>query len=163
MKAKLAAIFLHISISVFSQTNYGTPNDHEIPDKLANIERAIVINHFPMEVDPIKIKETYYWKHNTSILTKTNHITIKEYGAFIYYNNKWNLRQTYPLKEFDDFFGTKNERLVQGQPYTWKNNWRTGTDLFAGWALWYVIGITDSGKTVCGYQTLYTTNNLLNK
>lgn len=162
MKLLITLLFLLINLNIYSQGNYGTPKANEIPEKLKIYKSGIIVNHFPKEVHPIKNKDTYYWKHNTSILAPESQISIIEYGAYIYYNNQWNLRKVYPLKGFDKLFGTKKLKLNQGEPYTWTDNWRTGQDLFAGWALWYFIGKTTSGKLICGYQTIYTSNKLLN-
>lgn len=146
----------------FSQTNYETPPKDIIPEKLKNLRRSIDVIHFPKENDPIKIKEDYYWKHMTSILCKESEITITEYGAYLFYNGTWNLRKSYPLKELNKNFGTKNQVMLQAQPYTWNNNWRIGNQLFGGWAIWYFIGKTASGEIVCGYETINTTTNLIN-
>jgi len=59
-------------------------------------------------------------------------------------------------------FKTKKQVMKQTQPYTWTNNWRTDDTLFGGWAMWYFIGITKDGETVCGYEKIETTNHLLN-
>ena len=109
-----------------------------------------------------KIDGTYYWKHATSILNKKSDLTIIEYGAYLFYNDTWNLRKSYPLKELDKTFGTKNQFVSQSEPYTWAKNYRTDKKLFGGWALWYFIGKTSSGEIVCGYDTIHTTTNLLN-
>ena len=146
----------------YAQTNYGTPPEDSCPEKLQNLPRLISVNHFPKVNDPVKIKNRYYWKHATAILCKTNEVTITEYGAYLYYNDQWNLRKSYPLKELDKAFGTKKQKLQQAEPYTWADNWRTDSKLFGGWALWYFIGTTPEGETVCGYEMIHTTNNLLN-
>ena len=122
----------------------------------------MVVNHFPEVVNPVREGDTYYWKHNTAIMYADDELTIVEFGAYIYYNDHWNLRVAHTPNEMDKFFGTQNQLMKRAQPYTWTNNWRTGGDLFAGWALWYFIGKTPDGTMVCGYQTLHTTDSLLN-
>ncbi|NND63288.1 MAG: hypothetical protein HKN48_08850 [Flavobacteriaceae bacterium] len=150
------------SNSAYAQADFGTPSsDEPIPEKLQGLRRAIDVAHFPKENDPIKIDDTYYWKHATSILCKESEITIVEFGAYIFYNDQWNLRKVYDLKDLNRSFGTKKQVLLQAQPYTWNQNWRTGDTLFGGWALWYFIGLTADGEKVCGYETIDTTSNLL--
>ena len=83
---------------------------------------------------------------------------IVEFGAYVYYNNQWNLRKKYDLKEFDKLFGSKKRTLLAAQPYTWNDNWRVGPQLFDGWALWYFIAKTKSGRTIIGFQSLYTSD-----
>ncbi|WP_027394938.1 hypothetical protein [Aquimarina latercula] len=148
--------------SLTAQIQYGTPINEELPDKLKTLRKAIEVNNFPKKIDAIKIDNRFYWKHNTAILCKENEIKIIEYGAYLFYNNTWNLRKSYPLKELNKNFGTKKEVMKQSQPYTWTKNWRTDSSLFGGWAMWYFIGITKDGETVCGYQKIETTNKLLN-
>jgi hypothetical protein len=163
MKAKLVILLLIITTQhATSQINYGTPPKDAIPEKLSNLKVAIDVIHFPKENDPIKIDDTYYWKHSTAILCKESEIKIIEYGAYLYYNDKWNLRQSYPLKDLDKTFGTKKQMMLQAQPYVWVNNWRTDKNLYGGWAMWFFIGIDKNGVTVCGYESINTTNNLLN-
>lgn len=162
MKKLFFIVFVINTTFLIAQRNYGTPIDGQIPDKLNSFRRAIEVNNFPKSIDAIKIDNTYYWKHTTSILCRESEIKIVEYGAYLYYNNQWNLRKSYPLKEFNKNFGSEKEIINQAQPYTWKNNWRTDTKLYSGWAMWYFIGITSSGERVCGYEKIETTDHLLN-
>lgn len=162
MKTILYLFLASFQISL-AQANYGTPdNETPLPEKLEGLKTAIDVIHFPKENDPIKIDGTYYWKHATAILCKESKITITEYGAYLYYNSKWNLRKIYPIKDLDKTFATKKQTMLQGQPYVWQNNWRIGNKLFGGWAMWYFIGKTETGEIVCGYETINTTSNLLN-
>lgn len=162
MKTTISIIIFFISQMLSAQIDYGTPTHADIPKKLQHLKVAIEVMHFPKTNDPIKIGDKYYWKHATGILSKNHEITITEYGAYLFYNNKWNLRKSYPLKSLDKDFGTKKQVLHQGQPYVWVKNWRVDNKLFAGWAMWYFIGTTTKGETVCGYETINTTNNILN-
>jgi len=162
MKAKLYVLLLFLSQVLFSQVDYGTPENDELPKKLKNLRQVIEVNNFPKKIDPIKIGGRYYWKHNTAILCQESEIKIIEYGAYLFYNKKWNLRKSYSVKELNKNFNTKNGILNHSEPYTWVKNWRTDSRLFAGWAMWYFIGKTTDGETVCGYEKIETTNNLLN-
>lgn len=162
MKLSICILFVFLSSVGSAQVKYGTPPLDSCPEKLEALPRLIKVNHFPKINDPIKIKDTYYWKHATSIFCKSNEVTIIEYGAYLYYNNQWNLRASYPIRELDKTFGTKKQFMNQAEPYTWTKNYRTDKKLFGGWALWYFIGITPDGTKICGYETIHTTNNLLN-
>lgn len=147
---------------IHAQRDFGTPVNDELPQKLKELRIAIEVTNFPKQIDPVQIKDTYYWKHNTAILCKESEIQIIEYGAYLFYNDQWNLRKSYPLKEFNKSFGTKKQVIKQAQPYTWVNNWRVDTNLYAGWAMWYFIGVTKDGEKICGYQKIETTDKLLN-
>jgi len=162
MKTTITLLYVLISALSWSQSGYGTPPENSIPEKLKPFKVAIEVVNFPKENHPVKIKDKYYWKHATAILSQVSDITITEYGAYLYYNNTWNLRKTYPLKELNKSFGTKKQMILQGQPYVWANNWRVGEQLFGGWALWYFIGKDKNGDTVCGYGTINTTDKPLN-
>ncbi len=150
-----------VSISCTSQIKYETPTEKDIPAKLKKLPKKITVKNFPVIIDPIKIKETYYWKHNTMVFCKESKITITEFGAYLFYNGKWNLRKSYPLKDLNKNFGTRKQILQQAQPYTWPNNWRKDKKLYGGWAMWYFIGITNTRETVCGYEMIHTTTNLI--
>lgn len=163
MKTYLTICLLLATFTMYGQRDWTGPTGNEsLPKKLKNIRNVIEVANFPKENDPIQIDDRYYWKHATSILCKESAITITEYGAYLFYDGKWNHRKSYPLKELDKTFGTKKQQLKQGEPYTWTDNWRTDSNLYAGWAMWYFIGKTATGETVCGYGTLHTTDNLLN-
>lgn len=162
MKTKITLLLLVLFQFTYAQVDYGTPTNEAVPEKLKDLKIGIEVMHFPKENDPIKIKDKYYWKHATAILSKESEIKIIEFGAYIFYNEQWNLRMSYDLKDLDKYFGTKEHIMLQGQPYVWAGNWRVGDQLFGGWAMWYFIGINDKGEAICGYETINTTSNLLN-
>lgn len=162
MRQLLSIAFLLLLQALTAQTHYGTPGtDTPLPEILNGLRKAIDVEHLPKINHPIQIDKTYYWKHATAILSQESPVTIIEFGAYLYYNDQWNLRQKYPLKDLGRFFGLKNKTLLQAQPYVWTENWRTGDQLFGGWAMWYFIGLTPEGEKVCGYQTIHTTDQLL--
>lgn len=161
MKTIFTFILVCFAQIIVAQTNYGTPTNEPLPKKLQQLKKEITVQNFPKEIDPIKIKDSYYWKHNTMVFSKNSQVQIIEYGAYLFYNGKWNLRKSYPVKEFNKNFGAKKGILLQAQPYTWNDNWRVGNQLFGGWAMWYFIGINEKGEKICGYEKINTTNNLI--
>ena len=161
MKSLVSLILIFNVCLSWSQSNYEVPSEDQIPEALQNLRVAIAVENFPKKNHPVKIEDTYYWKHTTMILSEESELTITEYGAYIFYNGQWNLRRSYPLKELDKTFGTKKQIMLQGQPYVWPKNWRIGDTLFGGWAMWYFIGKTSDGETVCGYATIDTTDTPL--
>lgn len=162
MKSKITILLIFIFQISIAQVDYGTPTNRPLPEKLQNLNIEIEVIHFPKENDPVKIKDKYYWKHATAILSKKGNIKIIEFGAYLFYNNKWNLRKSYDLKDLDKNFGTKKQIMLHGEPYVWAKNWRIDNRLFGGWAMWYFIGINDNGDKICGYETINTTSKLLN-
>ena len=137
MKTKITFLLLILFQFAIGQVDYGTPENESVPEKLKNLEVEIEVIHFPKENDPIKIKDKYYWKHATAILSKKSEVKIIEYGAYLFYNDQWNLRKSYDLKDLDKNFGTKKQIMLQGEPYVWSKNWRIDSRLFGGWAMWY--------------------------
>ncbi|MDC7997356.1 hypothetical protein [Gilvibacter sediminis] len=161
MRTLLHLILLLTAVS-FAQVNYGTPPEGLIPKALEGIPQALEVMHFPKVNHPVKIDERYYWKHATGVMSNQAPAKIIEYGAYLYYNDQWNLRKKYPLKELKKSFGIKDQALLQGHPYVWTDNWRTDDRLFGGWAMWYFIAETEDGQRVCGFATIHTTDQLLN-
>lgn len=140
-----------------------TPLDAPLPKKFDGLPQSITIQHFP---DPLFATTDaaesgiYFWKHNTTVLSETEELQIEEFGAYIFYNEQWNLRVSYDAKQFDRWFGTKKGKLKAGQPYTFAENWRRDTRLIGGWAMWYVIGINAASERVCGIGKLETIGEL---
>ena len=163
MRPLALLISLLLPFIINAQVDYGTPKEGEIPSRLKDLEKGIEVTHFPKINHPVKIEDSYYWKHATGLICNQDELTITEFGAYLYYNDQWNLRKIYDVKDFNKFFGAKKQVILQGQPYVWTENWRIGNQLFGGWALWYFIGTDSTGKSICGYATIHTTDNLLNK
>ncbi len=137
-----------------------SPSTAPLPERFDQLEPGLVIDHFPSPVfastDPDRKDDRYYWKHNTAVLSPREEVEVLECGAYLYYNNQWNIRVRYSPKEFARLFKCRSARLKAGQPYTFVDNWRIDTRLSGGWAMWYVIGRTDAGKEVYGVGKLET-------
>ena len=143
-----------------------TPLDAPLPDKFNGLSLALEVNHFPATVHPVKentSKPRFLWKHNTAVMCSTSSIEIIEFGAYLFYQNKWNLRASYDAKLFTKWFNCPKAKMEIGQPYTYHENWRISPQPTEGWALWYFIGEDESGKTVYGIGRIETTNKLLNQ
>jgi len=150
----LAATFLLCQI-IQAQT----PQDAPLPEKLTTLPQEMLVNHFPSPVFATTDEdepELYFWKHNTTVLSPTTDIQLEEFGAYIFYNQQWNLRVTHTPREFRKWFNCPDARLKKGQPYTFADNWRRDSRLLGGWALWYFIGTNEAGQKVCGYAKLDT-------
>lgn len=137
-----------------------SPQDAPLPEPLQELEAALVASHFPNPVyattDDRQKDFLYFWKHNTTVLSPAEDVQIEECGAYLFYNNQWNLRIRYGSKDFASLFNCPRGKMKKGQPYTFPDNWRTDNRLSGGWAMWYFIGTTASGKRVCGYEKLDT-------
>ena len=155
------SFFLLLNLQLDAQT----PLDAPLPDALQSLPKAIEVNHFPATVyastDEERPDFSYFWKHNTSVLSSKSDLQIIECGAYIFYNNQWNLRVKYDSKQFEDLFNCPKGNMKQGQPYTFVDNWRTDKRLMGGWAMWYFIGNTASGEKVMGYGKLETAGEMI--
>ena len=139
---------------------YGNPGEVPLPaDKFAGMREALVWSHFPNPVRASKDPDqpgTYFWKHNSAVISETEDVTIEEAGSFIYYNDRWNLRVAFTPEQFAELFSCPDAVMKAGQPYTWNDNWRTDARLYGGWACYYAIGTTADGERVYGAGPIET-------
>jgi len=155
-KLNLALLFLFPAIYLFGQP---TALDAPLPEKFKGLKEIVLVDNFP---NPLKATtyesepNKYFWKHTTTLLSNHENITIEEGGAYLFYNDQWNLRVAYPAKKFAKLFEVPKKKMKKGEPYAFVKNWRVGPKLFGGWAMWYVIGRTDSGERVFGVGRLDT-------
>lgn len=141
--------------SIIAQTALDAP----LPERFNNLKEVLLVNHFPNPVYATTDQDSdfqYQWKHTTSVLSVQEAIQIESCGAYIFYNNQWNLRVDYEPKECAKLFDCPKAHMKKGQPYTFKDNWRTDNALRGGWAMWYFIGKTDSGEQVYGVGKIET-------
>jgi hypothetical protein len=133
--------------------------DAPLPEILAGAGDLLQVSHYP---DPVKASRdadepgTWFWKHTTTVFSPDQNIRIRECGAYIFYNEQWNLRAKFNSKQFADWFNCPEGKMKAGEPYTFVQNWRRDTRLYGGWALWYFIGEDDRGKPIVGYKALWT-------
>jgi len=136
-----------------------TPQNAPLPERFKGLTEIILVDNFPNPVKATTYEEEpgrFFWKHTTTLLSTHENITIEEGGAFLFYNDHWNLRVAYKPKQFSKLFNIPKNRMKKGEPYTFVENWRVGPKLFGGWAMWYVIGRTDNGERVFGVGKLDT-------
>lgn len=140
-----------------------SPEDAPLPERFQNLDASLLVNHFPSPLyattDPDS-KFDYQWKHTTSVMSPAEDVQITSCGAYIFYNDQWNLRVEFDVKDFSKLFDCKKGYMKKGQPYTFKDNWRTQNSLSGGWAMWFFIGKTTTGKEVYGVGKLETIGEL---
>lgn len=155
MKHIISYIILLLTCVLSAQSAEEAP----LPEKFHGLKESLTINHFPSPVHAsvdADRKGKYFWKHNSTVFSPTEDIEIIEGGAYIFYNDQWNLRVTYNAKDFAKLFDVPKAQMKAGEPYTFVENWRGDTRLVGGWAMWYVIGTTKSGQKVYGVGKLDT-------
>lgn len=154
-KLEIAITYLLFTFQLSAQTALDAP----LPERFDGLKEIILVDNFPNPVKATTYQEEpgrFFWKHTTTLLSTNENITIEEGGAFLFYNKQWNLRVAYKPKQFSKLFNIPKNRMKKGEPYTFVENWRVGSELFGGWAMWYVIGTTDSGERVFGVGRLDT-------
>jgi hypothetical protein len=95
---KLLLLSLVILASAFAFCQYGNPKGKSLPEKLQEIENRLIVNHFPEVVHPYQDKKDtsiYNWKHIPSVLCLQEDVIITEFGAYLFYDGKWNERVVY--------------------------------------------------------------------
>ncbi len=139
-----------------------SPLTAPLPAPLSELPVALEVHHFPDPVpaNPGTAKDAFnwYWKHTTSLLSQEP-VQIEEGGAYLFYNQQWNLRVRYDRREMSKLFHCPKGDMQPGQPYTFPDNWRTDNEARGGWALWYVIARKPNGERICGYAPLETLPN----
>ncbi|MEM6700156.1 MAG: hypothetical protein AAF599_17260 [Bacteroidota bacterium] len=151
----LFSLTLFTTQFTFSQTALDAP----LPERFDGLKEVLLINHFPNPVYATTDEDSefqYLWKHTTSVLSVETAVQIESCGAYIFYNNQWNLRVDYQPKDCAKLFDCPKAKMKKGQPYTFKDNWRTDNALRGGWAMWYFIGRTDTGEQVYGVGKIDT-------
>lgn len=134
-----------------------------LPDRFTGMEQSLAVNHFPDSVHPTPGLKgdpaAWYWKHNTAVIAREE-ITILEAGAFLLGKDSWQLRVEFSPREFAKLFACEKAVLNPNEPYTFPKNWRSGDEIFPGWAAWYFIGINSEGEKVFGWSPVYTSDTL---
>ena len=140
-----------------------SPQEAPLPEKFNDLANVIHIDHYPSPVfastDPDE-PGTYFWKHTTTFFSPAEDIFIEEGGAYIFYNNKWNLRVAMSKKEISKYFDIPQGIMKAGEPYAFVKNWRRDSRLAGGWAMWYIMGKTSDGRKVFGVGKLDTVGKL---
>lgn len=154
-------LFCSFALKGFAQS----PAEAPLPPRLQGLPAEIEMIHFPNPVFAtlVETKDTMYaWKHNTSAMAKEA-IQVEEVGAFLYKKGSWTLRVAMDTKDFARLYKCPKGKMQQGQPYTFEKNWRQGSQLYGGPAMWYVIGTKGSGEKICGYSIIYTEGSTIDK
>lgn len=169
---KLSTLIIIATICCFTyqvsgqDTTTYTAENAPLPSKFDNLSEKLFVNHFPSPVKAstdIDEPETYFWKHTTSVISYTSDIQIIEIGAYLFYNNQWNLRVRMDKKDFVKLFNCPKGKMKAGEPYTFSQNWRRDSQIYGGWAMWYFIGKDEKGTTVYGVGKLWTDGETYNQ
>ena len=139
-----------------------------LPAALRKIPVAVFITHSPNPNYP-ELNTTgrnkdskYVWKHETTVCSPQKELTIVKAGSFIWYDETgWKENVQYNKKDFKKKFVCPNGILKAGMCYTFKENYRWGSNLYGGDALWYVLAEDKEGKVYKGIGLIETESELL--
>lgn len=170
MKTILALLLtVLVGSSVWAQDAW-TDKTRALPDKLRKVPVALYIRHTPNPNYPEpnntgdNKKSKYVWKHATSITSPEMELTVIEAGSFIWYDETgWKANVQYDLKDFQKRFKCKGGLLKAGKWYTFEENYRFGSQLYGGDALWFVLAKDAEGNIYKGMALLETEAEVINE
>ena len=139
-----------------------------LPDKLRKVPVALYIQHGPNPNYP-ELNDTgtntdskYVWKHSTTVCSPIHDLTVVKAGSFIWYDETgWKENVDYSRKDFKNRFNAPKGQLEKGECYTFENNYRWGSQLYGGDALWYVLAEDNEGNLYKGIGLIETESELI--
>ncbi|MBC7641720.1 MAG: YceI family protein, partial [Flavobacterium sp.] len=134
-----------------------------LPEKLRAIDYGIQGAHFPNPTYASFEDGMYVWKHNTTVKSLIEDLTIVEYGSYVYTDKGWYLRVTYDNKMFAKTYNCKNGILKKGKIYTDPSSWRRSDALVSGDAMWFYVAKNKAGKLVKGTALVETEAKLVSE
>lgn len=144
-----------------------TNKNRILPDLLRKVPVAMYIQHSPNPNYP-EVNDTnenkkwdYVWKHATIVCSPVLELTIVKAGSFIWYDETgWKENVIYDKRDFAKNFECKNGKLEKGECYTFEENFRWGSNLYGGDALWYVLAVDQDGNMYKGMAIIETESEL---
>jgi len=140
-----------------------------LPEALRKIPVALYIQHGPNPNYPElndtgrNEKSKYVWKHQTTVMSPMQALTVVKAGSFIWYDDTgWKENVNYSRKDFAKRFDCSKGKLEKGVSYTFIENYRWGSNLYGGDALWYVLAKDEEGNIFKGIGLLETESELKN-
>ena len=139
-----------------------------LPEELRKVPVALYIQHGPNPNYP-ELNDTdrrsdskYVWKHETTVCSPTKDLTVIKAGSYIWYDSSgWKRNVQYKKKDFVKRFECPKGKIQAGDCFTFKENYRWGSNLYGGDALWYVLANDDDGVIYKGIGLLETESELL--
>lgn len=139
-----------------------------LPDILRKVPVALFIQHSPNPNYPEvnntgkNKKSKYVWKHTTTICSPIQNLKVVKVGSFIWYDaSGWKENVQFDKSAFRKKFNCKSGILEKGSCYTFEKNYRWGSNLYGGDALWYILAEDDDGNQYKGMGIIETESELL--
>ena len=167
MKSICMLSILFLSICACSQDAW-TDKTRALPDDLRKVPVALYIMHGPnpnfpeLNTTGERPESKYVWKHSTSAISPNQDLQVLKAGSFIWYNEEgWKRNVELNRKQFAERFSCPKGLLKKGIQYTFEKNYRWGSNLYGGDALWYILAEDEDGNLVKGMALLETESELI--
>ncbi len=168
------------TLTVFFFIIFFSCNNKELPDKIKNLPRKLVIKNIPNELYAEKDSSSgyYYWRHKTSVSSPKFDAKILEFGTYNYIKDKWILgtviHKPYGPERFEIWYSKKNNDgswqfckdaiLKKGEIYTDASNYSIkNANLVERNGLWYYIAEDPNGKMIMGYDYYHANPETIKK
>jgi hypothetical protein len=132
-------------------------------DELARLPFGLKVVHTPDKVSAERNGRSgraFTWTCKTSVIATNGSVVLKEFGAFVWHDDKWIFstftRKPFTAEDFADWYSCPAARLVEGREYSDSNNWTGGDVLHGSKTKWYFIGVTADGRQVKGEAIVET-------
>ena len=170
MLLRMFAFILLLSSCQLSSQEAWPDKTRVLPELLRKVPVALYIQHDPNPNYP-ELNDTgrntdmkFVWKHQTTVCAPQKDLTVIKAGSFIWYDTSgWKENVQYNKKDFKKKFECPKGKIEAGACYTFKENYRWGSNPYGGDALWYVLAEDKEGKLYKGIGLIETEAEVLNR
>jgi hypothetical protein len=130
------------------------------PEELDKLSEGIKVVHEPRTAlatltGKSDRRAKYTWWYKTTVSATDGDVTITEFGALAWKDEKWVSGGTFTGKpyaagEFAEWYQCPKAMLKKGKSFSDPTNWSTHTELRAGKIRWYFLGTDAKGIKVKG-------------
>ena len=156
MFAKTRIIILFMGLFSFSSRGADNLTTNKL-DELAKLPSGLKVFHTPEKVLAIhdgRSGRAFTWLYKTSVVSTNGAVVVKEFGSFVWHNDKWVFSnytgKPFTSDDFADWYSCPKATLTEGNVFSDGSNWTGGDKLSEGKMLWYFIGVTTDGRRVKG-------------
>jgi hypothetical protein len=166
-KTLLRIVFTFMGLLSFFKVSAADISAEKL-DELASLPVSLRVVHTPEKVRAEaggRSGRAYTWNYKTSVTSTNGSFVIKEFGSFVWRNDKWVFAnftgKPFTSKDFADWYSCPEARLTEGKEFTDSSNWSSGDVLRAGKMKWYFIGTSSDGRTIKGEAIVETVAEVL--